>query len=144
MGKTVYMRTVETAKVSLTRIGEGPMAFDVWSLVVIFEFLAFLVTFPLLVFGWLMGAQGRNTIRDGPFESGQPRMGEARQRYMMQYYPYLIMFVAFDIVSMFLFTWGLAFSILPFADNLLFIVFLVVLVAPLGYALYLSGKRELW
>jgi NADH-quinone oxidoreductase subunit A len=71
-------------------------------------------------------------------------MGEARQRYMMQYYPYLIMFVAFDIVSMFLFTWGLAFSVLPFADNLLFIVFLVVLVAPLGYALYLSGKRELW
>ena len=131
-------------KISLTRIEESYMAFDVWTLVVVFEFLAFLVTFPLLIFGWLMGAKGKNPIRDGPFESGQTRMGEARQRYMMQYYPYLIMFVAFDVVSMFLFTWGLAFSILPFADNLLFIVFLVVLVAPLGYALYLSGKRELW
>ena len=117
---------------------------DVWTLVVIFELLAFLVISPLLLFGRLMGAKGRNPIRDGPFESGQPRMGEARMRYLMQYYPYLIMFLVFDIVSMFLFTWGLAFSMLPFADNFLFVLFLMVLIAPLAYALHLSGKRELW
>ncbi len=128
----------------LTGIGQRRIELDVWTLVVIFELLAFLVTFPLLVFGRLMGAKGRNPIRDGPFESGQTRMGEARLRYMMQYYPYLIMFVVFDIVSMFLFTWGLAFSILPFTHNFLFILFLIVLIAPLAYALHLSGKRELW
>lgn len=71
-------------------------------------------------------------------------MGEARRRYMMQYYPYLIMFVVFDVISMFLFTWGLAFSILPFTDNFPFVIFIVVLTAPLAYALHLSGKRKLW
>lgn len=120
------------------------MHLDAWTLVGIYEVVVFLVVFPLLIFGWLMGAKGRNPIRDAPFESGQTHLGEARQRYMMQYYPYLIMFVAFDVVAMFLFTWGLAFSTISFAQDYLFLAFLVVLVAPLGYALYLSGKRELW
>lgn len=120
------------------------MSLDVWTSVGIFELLIFIVIFPLLVFGWLMGARGKNPIRDGPFESGQTRMGEARRRYMMQYYPYLIMFVVFDIVGMFLFTWGLAFSELTFAQDFLLLVFLVVLAAPLAYALHLSGRREIW
>lgn len=120
------------------------MALDSWSLVVIFEIVVFLVTFPLLVFGWLMRAKGRNPIRDAPFESGQTRLGEARLRYMMQYYPYLIMFVVFDVVAMFLFTWGLAFATMPFSQDYVFLLFLVVLVAPLGYALYLSGRHESW
>ena len=120
------------------------MEIDAWALFGIFEVVVFLVMLPLLIFGWLTGARGRNPIRDGPFESGQTRLGEARQRYMMQYYPYLIMFVVFDIVAMFLFTWGLAFSSLSFAQSFLLLVFLVVLLVPLGYALYLSGKREIW
>jgi len=120
------------------------MALDSWSLVAIFEIVVVITTAPLLVFGWLMGAKGRNPIRDAPFESGQTRLGEARLRYMMQYYPYLIMFVAFDVIAMFLFTWGLVFAALPFAQDYLFLVFLIVLVTPLSYALYLSGKREAW
>jgi NADH-quinone oxidoreductase subunit A len=120
------------------------MGLDAWSLVVVYEIVVFLVAFPLLVFAWLMGAKGKNPIRDAPFESGQTHLGEARQRYMMQYYPYLIMFIVFDVVAMFLFTWGLAFSVVPLTQDYLFLVFIVVLVAPLGYALYLSGKAEFW
>lgn len=120
------------------------MGLDAWSLVAVYEIVVFLVAFPLLVFGWLMGAKGKNPIRDAPFESGQTHLGEARQRYMMQYYPYLIMFIVFDVVAMFLFTWGLAFSGVPLTQDYLFLVFIAVLVAPLGYALYLSGKAEFW
>jgi NADH-quinone oxidoreductase subunit A len=120
------------------------MGLDVWSLVILFEIVVFLVAFPLLAFGWLMGAKGKNPIRDGPFESGQTRLGEARQRYMMQYYPYLIMFIVFDVVAMFLFTWGLAFSSMSLSQNYLFLVFIAILVTPLGYASYLAARRELW
>lgn len=133
-----------TSRFAYDLSGENQVALDSWSLFAIFEIVVFLLTFPLLVFGWLMGARGRNPIRDAPFESGQTHLGEARQRYMMQYYPYLIMFVVFDVVAMFLFTWALAFSTMPFSQDYLVLVFLVVLVTPLGYALYLSGKREFW
>ena len=120
------------------------MALGSWSLVAIFEIVIFITTFPLLMFGWLMSAKGKNPIRDAPFESGQTHLGEARLCYMMQYYPYLIMYVAFDVVAMFLFTWGLAFASLPFAQDYLFLIFVIILAVPLGYALYLSGRRELW
>jgi NADH-quinone oxidoreductase subunit A len=120
------------------------MVLETWVLVALFEMVVLVVTVPLLVFGWLMGAKGRNEIRDAPFESGQTHLGEARQRYMMQYYPYLIMFIVFDVVAMFLFTWSLAFTSMPFAQDYPLLVFLAILVAPLAYGLYLSGKRELW
>ena len=46
------------------------MHLDAWSLVAIYIAVVFLVTFPLLIFGWLMGAKGKNPIRDAPFEAG--------------------------------------------------------------------------
>jgi len=48
------------------------------------------------------------------------------------------------VIAMFLFTWGLVFASLPVAQDYLFLVFLIVLVVPLSYALHLSGKREFW
>ena len=123
---------------------EIQMALGSWSLVAIFELVILVTTVAMLAFGWLMGAKGKNPIRDGPFESGQTRLGEARLRYMMQYYPYLIMYVAFDVIAMFLFTWGLVFATLPFAQEYLFLVFVAILAAPLWYALHISGKRDLW
>src|SRR5947209_4351237 len=41
-----------------------------------------------------------------PFESGQIAAGPGRTRFIIQYYPYLLMFVVYDVVAMFLFAWG--------------------------------------
>lgn len=79
-----------------------------------------------------------------PFESGQVPQGEARRRLVMQYYPYLLMFVVFDVVAMFLFAWGISFTKMPLGESLLVIVFLVLIAAPLGYALNLALHRENW
>ena len=79
-----------------------------------------------------------------PFESGNVPQGEARKRVVMQYYPYLLMFVVFDVVGMFLFAWGISFATIPTGDSLLVILFLILLGAPLGYALRLALHRENW
>jgi len=79
-----------------------------------------------------------------PFESGNVPQGEARKRVVMQYYPYLLMFVVFDVVGMFLFAWGISFAAIPAGDSLLVILFLILLGAPLGYALRLALHRENW
>jgi NADH-quinone oxidoreductase subunit A len=62
----------------------------------------------------------------------------------MQYYPYLLMFVVFDVVGMFIFAWGMSFSIIPTSDSLMVVLFLVLLGAPLGYALRMALNRENW
>jgi NADH-quinone oxidoreductase subunit A len=54
------------------------------------------------------------------------------------------MFVVFDVVGMFLFAWGMSFTRIPFNDTMLVVLFLVLLGAPLGYALKLALRRENW
>jgi len=79
-----------------------------------------------------------------PFESGQVPQGEARHRLVMQYYPFVLMFVVFDVAAMFLFAWGIGFTQIPLDQSLLVILFLVLLAAPLGYALQMALKKENW
>jgi NADH-quinone oxidoreductase subunit A len=62
----------------------------------------------------------------------------------MQYYPFLLMFVVFDVVGMFLFAWGMSFTRISSSGSLLVLLFLVLLGAPLGYALKLALHRENW
>jgi len=79
-----------------------------------------------------------------PFESGQIAVGRGRTRFIIQYYPYLLMFVVYDVVAMFLFAWALNIRSLGLSGTIPVVVFLVVLLIPLAYALHLSNKPENW
>ena len=78
------------------------------------------------------------------FESGQIASGRGRTRFIIQYYPYLLMFVVYDVVAMFLFAWALNIRGLGFSGTLPVVVFLAVLMIPLAYALHLSHRPENW
>lgn len=79
-----------------------------------------------------------------PFESGQIAVGRGRVRFIIQYYPYLLMFVVYDVVAMFLFAWALNLRGLGLNGTIPVIVFLAVLLIPLVYALNLSKRPENW
>ncbi len=82
-----------------------------------------------------------------PFESGQIAVGRGRTRFIIQYYPYLLMFVVYDVVSMFLFAWALnlkSFGAEGAAATVPIFIFVTVLLFPLGYALRLANKPENW
>jgi NADH-quinone oxidoreductase subunit A len=79
-----------------------------------------------------------------PFESGQIAVGPGRTRFIIQYYPYLLMFVVYDVIAMFLFAWGLDLRALGQAGSVPVLVFIVVLLIPLAYALHLANHRENW
>ena len=79
-----------------------------------------------------------------PFESGQIAARPGRTRFIIQYYPYLLMFVVYDVIAMFLFAWGLNLRALGASGSLPVLVFIVVLLIPLGYALHLADHRENW
>ncbi len=98
----------------------------------------------MLMMPMMWSRSKRDPLRDMPFESGQVPQGEARRRLVMQYYPYLLMFVVFDVVGMFLFAWGVSFKRVTLDQSLPVLLFLVLLAAPLGYALNLATRRENW
>jgi len=120
------------------------MALDPWFTVVIWAGIVIILTGPLLMLPMFWSRRKPDPFRDMPFESGQVPQGEARRRLVMQYYPYLLMFVVFDVVGMFLFAWGISFRSTPLVASLLVLLFLFLLGAPLGYALHLALHRENW
>jgi NADH-quinone oxidoreductase subunit A len=78
------------------------------------------------------------------FESGQIAAGRGRTRFIVQYYPYLLMFVVYDVVAMFLFAWAVNLRALGASGTLPVLVFMAVLLTPLAYALKLANKPENW
>lgn len=106
-----------------------------------FGALAALLT---LILPAILAPSKRNPIKEQPFESGQISTGEGRLNFMMQYYAYLLMFVVFDVMTMFIFAWGSSYFQLSVPSASIIIVFLGILLVPLGYALHIAGKSELW
>jgi NADH-quinone oxidoreductase subunit A len=112
--------------------------------IIIWAILLIILTGPMITLPMFWSRRKPDPFRDMPFESGQVPQGEARKRVVMQYYPYLLMFVVFDVVGMFLFAWGISFAATPLNDSLLVLLFLFLLGAPLGYALKMALNRENW
>jgi NADH-quinone oxidoreductase subunit A len=82
--------------------------------------------------------------KKAPFESGQIAAGPGRTRFIIQYYPYILMFVVYDVIAMFLFAWALDLRALGATGTIPVLVFMIVALVPLAYALHLAGQRENW
>jgi NADH-quinone oxidoreductase subunit A len=85
-----------------------------------------------------------NPIKFLPMECGQIPSGEGRSHFMMQYYSYILMFVVFDVMSIFLYAWAMTFFSIPREATLPMMGFLGIMFAAMGYALFLSGKKRIW
>lgn len=79
-----------------------------------------------------------------PFESGQISSGAGRTRFIIQYYPYILMFVVYDVIAMFLFAWALNLRALGATGTVPVLIFMLVALPPLAYALHIAGRRENW
>jgi NADH-quinone oxidoreductase subunit A len=140
----IYIRWISDSGNSFKSLAGTSMALNPWLAIILWAIILILMTGPMLTLPIFWSRRKPDPFRDMPFESGQVPQGEARHRLVMQYYPYLLMFVVFDVVGMFLFAWGISFSKLPLNASVYVILFMVLLGAPLGYALKLALTKENW
>lgn len=104
-----------------------------------------IATVPALVLSKLLSPKrSYNPVKFLPMECGQMPSGAGRSHFMMQYYAYILMFVVFDVLSIFLYAWASALSIIPRSATLPIIGFLAIMFAAMAYALYLSGRKGIW
>ena len=103
-------------------------------------------TLPVVVLPLLFGPKRPNPIKNAPFECGQVPEGSGKMHYMMQYYAYLLMFIVFDVLGMFLYAWAAAYRpmALGLSSDWMVTLFMGMLFVPMGFALVLAGRRELW
>ena len=104
-----------------------------------------LVGIPAIIMSRLFMTRRRyNPVKFLPMECGQVPSGEGRSHFMMQYYSYILMFVVFDVMSIFLYAWGSSLLSIPKQATLPMMGFLAIMFAAMGYALYLSGRKGIW
>jgi len=103
-------------------------------------------TTPVVILPLLFGPRRPNPLKNAPFECGQVPQGAGKMHFMMQYYAYLLMFIVFDVLSMFLYAWASAYKplALGLSSDWTVTLFMGMLFIPMAFALVLAGRRELW
>ena len=49
-------------------------------------------------------------VKQNPYESGMPPLGDARERFSVKFYLIAILFIIFDIETVFMIPWGVAYQ----------------------------------
>ena len=82
----------------------------------------------------LLAPRSFNAQKDEAFECGIPTRGGAWMQFRIGYYLFAILFLMFDVETMFLFPWAVVMKTLGSAALLSIAFFLFILVLGLAYA----------
>nr|YP_010881436.1 NADH-plastoquinone oxidoreductase subunit 3 [Pellia epiphylla]WIA67389.1 NADH-plastoquinone oxidoreductase subunit 3 [Pellia epiphylla var. borealis]WIA67474.1 NADH-plastoquinone oxidoreductase subunit 3 [Pellia epiphylla var. borealis]WIA67912.1 NADH-plastoquinone oxidoreductase subunit 3 [Pellia epiphylla]WIA67997.1 NADH-plastoquinone oxidoreductase subunit 3 [Pellia epiphylla]WIA68083.1 NADH-plastoquinone oxidoreductase subunit 3 [Pellia epiphylla] len=94
-------------------------------------FLLIVVFLPAIIF-WiseLVVPTSKGSEKSTSYESGIEPLGEACIQFQIRYYMFALVFVIFDVETVFLYPWAMSFydfGILPFIEALIFILILIV------------------
>jgi NADH-quinone oxidoreductase subunit A len=88
---------------------------------------------PLLVVA-IVAPRKRSLAKGDTYECGVRTYGETWVRFRIQYYIYALMFVVFDIETVFLYPWAVSYAGLGVFALIEMVIFLVILSVGLAYA----------
>ena len=97
----------------------------------IFAFLAFLVAAGTLALFYIVRPRNPFQTKLMPYECGITPFDSARGRYTIRFYIVAILFVVFDVETIFLFPWAVQFKLLGLFGLLEMLIFLGILIV--GY-----------
>lgn len=92
--------------------------------------------FPIagLAVAWLIRPKKPGPIKQSIYECGLETVGETWVQFRVQYYIYALIFVVFDIETVFLYPWAVAYNQLGLFALVEMVIFLGILAGGLLYA----------
>lgn len=100
--------------------------------------LAFVFALSLLLIAFIVSAKAPTALKNTPYESGMPLFGEANIQFDVKFYLFSLLFILFDIESIFLFPWAVAFEQL----GLFGLIEAGIFVAILAFGLIYAWRRQ--
>jgi len=99
-------------------------------------FLLIAVIFPLLpiLLAKVVAPKKPSPVKNATYECGMETIGETWIQFRVQYYLYALLFVIFDIETIFVYPWAVAFNRLGFFAFIEMVVFLAILAGGWAYA----------
>ena len=98
--------------------------------------IAFVVANAILMLAvsHVLSTYRRTPTKIAPYESGIPVLGDARERFSVKFYLVAMLFIIFDIETVFMIPWAVAFRQLTEMSGLLIIEMLVfIVILAVGY-----------
>jgi NADH-quinone oxidoreductase subunit A len=105
--------------------------------------ILFVIANAILMLGvsHIFSTYRRTAVKIAPYESGMPVLGDARERFSVKFYLVAMLFIVFDIETVFLIPWAVLFRQLGMFGFIEMIVFMVVLMVGFIY-IWKKGALE--
>ncbi|MEB3102513.1 NADH-quinone oxidoreductase subunit A [Ferviditalea candida] len=103
-------------------------------IVAIFLALAIFLPIAALTLGRFLRPNKPNSEKATTYESGNEPMGESHVRFNIRYYLFALMFVVFDVETVFLYPWAVAYRHLGLFALIEMLIFVSLLIVGLLYA----------
>ena len=88
----------------------------------------------ILVVSHIFSTKRTNPAKQQPYESGMPVLGDARQRFSVKFYLVAMLFIVFDVETVFMLPWAVAYNQLrEIAGLLLLEMFVFIAILAVGY-----------
>ena len=107
---------------------------DAYVPILIFIFVAIGFAVVTLWFSWSFAPAKYSRVKLEPYECGIEPTTDARDRYSVRYYLVAMLFVIFDVETIFLFPWAVKYDVLGLFGLVEMGVFILILVVGYAYA----------
>jgi NADH-quinone oxidoreductase subunit A len=107
---------------------------DAYIPILLFILVAIGFAVVALVFAWLVRPERYNKVKLEPYECGIETTGDARDRYSIRYFLIGMLFLIFDVETVFMFPWAVIMDRLALFGLIEMIVFILILVIGYVYA----------
>lgn len=112
-----------------------------YAFILVFSVIALSVPIIGLSLAWLLRPKKPGKIKNAIYECGLETIGETWVQFKVQYYIYALIFVIFDIETVFLYPWAVAYNHMGLFALVEMFIFILILVAGLLYA-WRTGALE--
>ncbi len=100
----------------------------------IFMLIALFIPGIAIVIAGVLGPKRPAPIKNAAYECGIETVGETWVQFKAQYYVYALIFLVFDVETIFLYPWAMAYNAVGIWAVLEAVLFILILAGGLGYA----------
>jgi NADH-quinone oxidoreductase subunit A len=105
-----------------------------WLYIGLFILIAAALPTVAIIMAGLLGPHKPNSIKNQTYECGIETVGETWVQFKAQYYIFALVFLVFDVETIFLYPWAVAFGQLTLFGVLEAVLFILILAGGLIYA----------
>jgi len=105
-----------------------------WLYIGLFMLVGVIIPIGAITVAWLLGPHKPNPVKQSTYECGIETVGESWIQFKAQYYIFALVYLVFDVETVFLFPWAVALGKLPLFAVLEGVLFILILITGLIFA----------